>query len=415
MPVHLRVIGTGVKFSGPQLVSNKKNVPNWIERINFGSRIINLEWQGGDGVKVGRNVSDSKTEPGRSFDLESFSKTVTVENQSPKTVTLQWRTYTHCKTDDAQLGAADVFAASDILNDDYLLQPDDSGIIEVIPKSMTIPAFKSVPLRVLFRSAVRGSYDALVMAEVGYSEPDGSLRFAPVLPTSKRYFKSLARLHVQAKVIEPHLSLDDGLKSIRIKKKLTAASQDGKSMGKVAGSRTVNVFLKNNSDAICLFYLEISPSDQFSIKTSRAKVVDTSEVNMSRARSSRGAGGGIHPEVERTFTGQPLYELKPTEQMLIAVTYQEKPGTPSETLRSDNPLIVGATEKGTSSSFVFDDSSTTATPPSTSSSNTRPTAQTSTMNPTEIEKQLKVTFTNGMVQSFPIIVETSYKVSPSQT
>lgn len=66
-PISMGVAGMPVKFSGAQLVAHRKNIPDAIDRVNFGTRILNLNWEGG--------------EEGLAGAAEPFAKVIQVENQ----------------------------------------------------------------------------------------------------------------------------------------------------------------------------------------------------------------------------------------------------------------------------------------------------------------------------------------------
>ena len=329
MRVRLNVVGNSIKFTGAQLVSNKKNIAGWIDRINFGSRIINLNWKCSDGARI-QTILPHETRPKSN---ETFSKIINIENQSPRSVILNWKVYIQYSVYSDQIGPGERLNMSEVVLDSNLVKENDIGIFEIVPQSMTIPAFKSMPLKILFRSALVGTYNALAVAEVAYLEAGGELRYAPVKPNTKLYYKSLARIHIQSKVIEPHLTLED-MDKIRVKRKLKVHKPDDPD-----DYKTVNAFLKNNSDAICLFKIETVPIDCFTLKTSAPKCLEP---------------------ISKT---EQLFQLKPTEQMLIAVSFSPR--------KYDVSLNNYTIDKG---------------------------------HETDITGQLKVIFSNGMIQTFPIEV-----------
>lgn len=328
MAVQLKVVGTAVKFNGAQLVSNKKNISGWIDRINFGSRIVNLNWKGTDGVRVqSSSLPNSAYSERRSG--ETFSKSINIENQSPRTAILNWKVYIQYKTSSEQIGPCEMVDTFSIIKETNMVKENDIGIFEIVPKSMTIASFKTMPLKVIFRSARVGTYNALAIAEVGYLEHGGDLIYAPVKPNTKLYEKSLARIHIQGKVIEPRLTLEE-MDHIRIKRKIKVQNTEDPE-----DYKTVNAFIKNNSDAICSFQIEAFPTDLFAIKSCSSKLT--------------------------TSNGR-LFQLKPTEQMLIAVSF-----TPSKTEDKTFHKLSDDTEISPSG-------------------------------------ELKITFSNGMIQSFSIEV-----------
>ena len=332
MAVCLKVVGTAVKFHGAQLVSNKKNIQGWIDRINFGSRIVNLNWKGSDGIRVQSlspptNSSDSKYS-------ESFSKVINIENQSPRSVILNWKVYVQYKASTEQIGPCAIVNSATIIHEENLVKENEIGIFEIVPKSMTISGFKTIPLKVIFRSALVGTYNALAIAEVGYLEPGGDIRYAPVKPNTKLFEKSLARIHIQSKVTEPRLTLEE-MEYIRIKRKINVENPNDQE-----DFKTVNAFLKNNSDAICSFKIETLPKDKFAIKSSSKFITSTSN-------------------------NEYLFQLKPTEQMLIAVSFTPKSAKDNNV----HNILEGSID-------------------------TEP----------HLKGELKITFSNGMMQSFPIEV-----------
>nr|KAJ3423290.1 Deleted in lung and esophageal cancer protein 1 [Polyrhizophydium stewartii] len=391
MPVRLGVVGTPVKFTGPHLVTKAKQHPGDMDRVNFGARVINPRWGGGDGVRVGLSAPQ-KPDPTGGFAAvqmpsstglranatshsvkdpslpEAFTKLVIVENQSPRDIVLNWNVYIrHAQLHERSFDDLDSRLADDVISSRYLVRGDEMGILEVSPNSLTIPAFKSSTMTCIYRSAMLGNFDALVLADVGYMEPDGSVRYehkrhvkrddaeasaAPGVSAGQqgesikiRQLDSVAKLHIQARCIEPKLSLDVGSR-LRIKQTIRPVTMDvdAASMG-----RSVIAFLKNNSDAVCSFTLEALPTRLFSVigasrflkketpsgvrRDARTQMAGAASVvggTMPAGAAAAGAAqGGAGPLARKKKGGMQedlhMYELKQTEQLLITVRYS---GTP---------------------------------------------------------------------------------------
>ena len=284
-------------------------------------------------------LTDLIKETTNSSAVDIFSKVVNIENQSPRSVILNWNVYIQFNSNSDPLGPGEVLNTKAVTSDSNLVEGDDIGIFEIVPKSMTIPAFKIVPLKIKFRPAKVGSYDGIAIANVAYLEPSGELRYALVKPNTKLYEKSLARIHIQSKVIEPRLTLEE-MDIIRIKRKIKVHNQEN-----TVGFKTADVFLKNNSDAICSFQIITQPTESFTFKSSSSKFSKLSS------------------------HGDKIFQLKPTEQMLIAVSFN-----PNSSIDDDGILY------NSSSEFPRIDSNSV------------------------MVGELIVTFSNGMEQRFPIEV-----------
>ncbi|XJO76989.1 hypothetical protein BDV3_001641 [Batrachochytrium dendrobatidis] len=361
MPVRLGVFGTPVKFTGPHLVAKKRKDDKETERVNFGSRIINPGWCGGDGVRIGLPASHKPETPlqsqamrvsslssGLTKDpnmLTAFTKSILVENQSPRDIILKWKVYIrHSNLHEHSSDNMDALEVDHVITDRYLVHDGEMGILEVSPNVLTIPAFKAAPLTCLYRSAMLGTFDALVVADIGYIESNGSVRYAP-----RRYAKhpsngdlepgnsitiqqldTVAKLHIQARCIEPKLSLDGGNR-IRIKQTPRPTSTDGEPIT----SDSVIAFLKNNSDAVCDFTLEAIPAHLFSVTASNRFLKQ--EDLPDRCKPSK----GIHScKNKKCSAGESkMYELKQTQQLMITVKYFGLLEKLSDLPQPTNPII----------------------------------------------------------------------------
>ena len=340
MPVRLGVVGTPIKFSGPQLVAKKKADSKEVDKVNFGARVINPRWGGGDGVRVGLDPEQDshfglnrQVNNNGSFSNithknlpEAFKKTILIENQSPRDVILRWKVYIRHSSDD-QIDDIGTHNVDDIIRNEYLVNDGEIGIITVSQPSLTISAFKTSTLTCIYRSAMLGNFDALIMADVGYIESDGSTRFAPrkkpKVVSDKDHpnkspkvliqqLDSIAKIHVQAKCIEPKLSLDSSNR-IRIKHTIRPFVSEQQNAG-----RSVIAFLKNNSDAVCSFTLEAIPTSIFT-------VIGSSKYIKKEDDSPAGTQATKKTVHKSDLT---VYELKQTEQLLTTVRYQ-RPHMPS--------------------------------------------------------------------------------------
>ncbi|KAJ3290576.1 Deleted in lung and esophageal cancer protein 1 [Borealophlyctis nickersoniae] len=362
IPIHMGVIGVPVKFTGAQLVASKKDVPDAADRVNFGTRLLHPGWRGGDGIRVGVSKGN-RTGPETSHRQrspddgpEAFSKVIQVENQTPRDVVLHWKTFIkHTPIpsggdDSSMRAAAAPPEVDDILVPENLLEDSALGIFGVAPSTLSIPAFRSASLRIFFRTAVVGAFDGLVVADIGYIQPDGSIMYAPrrglnpivqSSSSSKRQgavpvnikpsdLPSMARLHIQGKCTEPRLALDVG-DHIRIKRSRRFAAALAQPGG---GTRVVNVFLTNPSDAVCSFTMETIPSRKFTVVCAEAgaKPKAKPEALTLTLRGNKSQGGRERDGRSRLGTKESrkgmakagdldFYELKPTEHMLIAVQY----------------------------------------------------------------------------------------------
>ncbi|KAI8914376.1 hypothetical protein EDD86DRAFT_199185 [Gorgonomyces haynaldii] len=332
--VRLGVVGTPVKVSGAQLISREKEVQRGgidVEKVNFGARVINPAYGFCDGVRVRPksrmatdkpryNSGQNRMSQATTTSLPSaFSKVIQVDNHSPRDVILDWKVYIkhtpiHTHTEEGEKLDSDKVTVDMIVKPENLVEQGDIGIFEVTPSYMTIPAFKSAPLKCSFRNAELGSYEALIMADVAYVQKDGSVKYAPKRskkpgewpiedPISQAMLasgnvtlgdlESVALFGIKAKCIEPKLTLEAG-DMIRIKR------------NKLEPKKSVIAFLNNRSDAVCEFTLSTNDPQTFKVKGSKKliKVFD--------------------PKKEKRTENDPIvYELKQTQQLMITVEYCE--------------------------------------------------------------------------------------------
>jgi hypothetical protein len=359
LPIRLGVVGIPIKFTGPQLVSkhNKSSNPMAIfDLVNFGSRIINPKFGENDGTRLIRkavlnnNSSDSlqsyvSKRNSISNNLSCFStkqnsvsilsskdlghpddvdiskivfptKKINVENHSPREVRLEWAVYLkHYENRekifhlDRRQSTDDDPEISDIINPKNRIQSNEVGILDISPSVMIIPPFKSAVLQCNFRNCSLGSFEALVVADVGYINGvyRDQIKYGPrrikqngETPQEKPVVSQdmttiaikdldvIAKLRIKAKCIEPRLSLDFG-RAIRIKKALrkTADTIEYSNLNTVQ-------FLVNESDAVCSFTLSVEPEYLFSLNASQLYLIHKEE-------------------------GQ--YELKQKQQMMITVKF----------------------------------------------------------------------------------------------
>ena len=394
--VRLGVVGTPVKVSGAQLISREKEVQRGgidVEKVNFGARIINPAFGISDGVRIhlrqGRTQLDKhKTSSVRSSQgnamamiPNSFSKVIQVDNNSPRDVVLEWKVYIKhsplahsfitstttplpSETPDIKIvldlpekvndpprspiggrptDQTEAVTVDMIVKPENLVEAGDTGIFEVSPAFMTIPAFKSAPLKCSYRNAYLGSYEALIMADVAYVQKDGTYKYAPKrskkvgewpieAPISETMLKSgkvtledlesVAVFGIKAKCIEPKLTLDGGDK-IRIKR--------SKQIDHVQ-KKCVIAFINNRSDAICEFTLSATPSSIFKVKGSKKHI--------------KGPQDAKKQEL--------VYELKQTQQLMITVEYSGQGWDGSHDSLSNRESQVGRDSVGAKSKPFID-------------------------------------------------------------
>ena len=324
LPVRLTVVGTPIKFSGPQLVSRNdnhaKSAPQ-MDLVNFGARVINTGWGPTDGIRllqartikartrsvVGEMVTKNTTTPSEeSKNLKTMSKQIIVENHSPREVRLEWVVYLKHKNN-TKSQHDEEFDLNTYLGKKNRVQSNEVGVIDISPQIMSIQPFKNAVLQCNFRNCCLGTFDAVILADICYlngkriqygprriSKKGETPHETPIITEnmttiSIKDMDAIAKVRIQAKCIEPRLSLDIGTR-IRIKKALNQVAAMTSEYGTLS---SVN-FLVNSSDAVCSFTLTCTPSDLFSVKPSKGQLKNAAE--------------GI-------------YELKQKAQMMITVYY----------------------------------------------------------------------------------------------
>ncbi|KAI9206846.1 uncharacterized protein BJ171DRAFT_439742 [Polychytrium aggregatum] len=347
IPVSLGVVGLPIRFLGAQLVARSKKTDSDIDRVNFGTRAIQMPRE----TTPDRHVT---REP------EPIYKTIQIENQSPRDILLKWRIYMKHTGEGSEGSTESGFEIDDVMcNPDYLQKNEEPFGIR--PAYLKIPAFKSTSMKISFWSSHVGTFDGFIVADIGYIQPDGAITYShsSTLNSSKK-MKSpsksnhLAKLHVHGKAIEPKLELDIG-GQVRIKRQMTGS-----------GQRTVNAFLKNTTDAICTFTMEAFPENAFN--------VSCADVNVRPKTGPQGTppAESHHRHIARPPRSRlstrtpgdpsPVFELKPTEMMLVAIRHLQ--------------------------SFQTEED---------------PTAE-----PIVHHGKICLTFSNGMTQDIPIVVEDPY-------
>ncbi|KAJ3153691.1 Deleted in lung and esophageal cancer protein 1 [Geranomyces michiganensis] len=332
IPIRLGVVGLPVRFSGAHLVARPKDSPaDTIDRVNFGTRITNLTWASVNGVRAYPFPRSDRTEEEASQlgDLEAHSKVINIENQSPRDIRLTWVTYIKY----TELGGP-APTIEDILIPPNRLDQDALGLFGVSPATMVVPAFKTTSIRIFFRSAMVGTFDALLVADVGYIQKDGKPLYGHGRKESTRrpgtddeafpasHLTSMACVHVQGRAIEPHLSLDIGDR-IRMKETFWGSQDDGGPSLSGSEGRTVNVFLQNTTDSVCSFTMHTTPRGLFAVKTA-----DDAPRSGSGRVGKKGAKSALRRKQAQQLvedTESILYELKPTEQMLLSARYTPHP------------------------------------------------------------------------------------------
>ncbi|KAJ3009801.1 UNVERIFIED_CONTAM: Deleted in lung and esophageal cancer protein 1 [Siphonaria sp. JEL0065] len=265
IPITLGVDGVPVKFSGAQLVASKG--PSKIDRVNFGTQIaqygrrVPLPKFGADYSHArksvfarfgassiyGKNPRETAEEDENTPTATITKKEIQVENQSPRTICLRWNVFVKRQPLNsivAQQNAGTTPSTAEIdalLLDELIDNNPITSPVVVQPGPMFIPAFKTVSARISFCAKETGYYKALLVADVGYVQPDGSISFSPNGDVEDDYFfdsvsfensllaplKKLrekkvpfpeglslprirkVRLLVQGKAIEPSLVMDD--------------------------------------------------------------------------------------------------------------------------------------------------------------------------------------------------------------
>jgi hypothetical protein len=321
-PVRLGVIGTPVKVSGAQLISKEKEVLQGgidVEKLNFGTRLVNPNIGESDGIRLIQKAHYEQKD-------QIISKVIQVDNNSPNDVYLEWKVYIkHLLTDFSAKITLEM-----ILKAENYIENHDLGIFAISPSYMTIPAFKSANLKCTFNNAIVGNLEAIILADVALYQKDGSFCYAPkklgngrmtVTQSTPREFIesptvtleslcSMAMFGIKGKSISPKLSLDHG-EEIVIKRKHRGSSQ----------KRTVVAFLENRTDAICHFSLSAIPFASFKVAGSKKCLAANS--------------------LQNDLNYKPIYELKQMQHITINVEFspQEAEHIQKETSKKNLQLF----------------------------------------------------------------------------
>lgn len=422
LDLRLGVIGSAVKLSGPQLVAQHKNKGSisHIELVNFGARVINPSLGESDGKKLVEHSAQKRKTVALDTHKEHAipMKTISVENHSPRDIKLEWKVFVKFSefkekiaipNVDQKFGSdLDDFVLNEVISEETKLLPNDTGILDVSPAVMHIPAFKSAPLTCSFRNCKIGVYDALVMADIEYKCSNDTVTYAPIsshkrgeepkvapfiqsLDFKKQYgyedLVSVAKLRMKAQCIEPRLKLDIGRK-IKIKNVMNQLAKQINNLSTIS-------FLLNDSEAVCSFTIQSSPSNLFAVKASEAYLKDPAKQ---------------------------IYELKQKQSMMITVKYigprddynpfrntvledNEIKSEGSSTMKREDsgsyePQYVVDSQRG--NKYYF---------PSTPQQNTHSLATTPGSFPSYqlAEGDLIINYTNGMSQAFTITLDAVYE------
>jgi hypothetical protein len=440
LPVRLGVIGSTVKFSGPQLVALRDDNRGEMkfDLVNFGSRVVNPSLGETTGIKlITKSPAKAKIVSGAFLKDEAHPrKNICVENHSPREIRMEWSVFV--KHSDITQKAAimvedttfqieqDESRLSDVLKDENLLRKGDVGILDVTPAVMVIPPFKSSVLTCNFRNCKLGNFEALVLADIAYAE-DGGYTYSPqrskepgelpkigkVLKSNMNYDKitvndlvSVAKLRIKGKCIEPKLSLDVGTK-IRIKKNLRKGAVDEDNL------KTIS-FLVNDSDAVCDFWVDAHPKEDFVLAASKSFVKNTSSGSMYELKQKQHMMitvkyvGNAEPvdlfpsgSETKPSSGQAsdpesyMLSLQDNERKLSAIEYM-RAQSPSLSIKKSHPQLLQHLPSITEGIFPNSGRTTAGTPglvgPSTLATG-----------------HISVHFSNGMSQTIPIVVEGVYE------
>ncbi|KAJ3391448.1 Deleted in lung and esophageal cancer protein 1 [Entophlyctis sp. JEL0112] len=207
IPLTMGVDGVPVKFSGPQLMFSKGQCK--IERINFGSqfvqhgnRITGTNDEGNAMKEVNKNVCGNST-------AQVSKKDFFIENQSPQTICLKWNVFIKMQSmesfsarnyDATWLHDSDVdcLIHDELINNDQLEAP-----ISIQQNLMIISPFKTSAARVNFCAVKSGFYKALLVADVGYVQPDGSVTWSPNLSPDSTNDEFFGDMSFESKLLLP--------------------------------------------------------------------------------------------------------------------------------------------------------------------------------------------------------------------
>ncbi|KAJ3131040.1 Deleted in lung and esophageal cancer protein 1 [Physocladia obscura] len=261
IPLTMGVDGVPVKFSGAQLVVSKNQ--SKVDRINFGTQIVQHRIRlplppFGENehhtfkksrVSVVLNQLNDTSFLDSASVAQVIKKEILVENQSPRTIFLRWNIFTKrqpLSSVTAQQNTLSTPSNDEIDNmllDELITNNPLTSPVVIQPAPMIIPAFKIVSARISFCAHETGYYKSLLVADVGYIQPDGSVTYSPapdrkqledpffedngfeqnLLAPMKRLEKAQipfpegfalprirkVRLLVQAKVVEPNLIFEE--------------------------------------------------------------------------------------------------------------------------------------------------------------------------------------------------------------
>ncbi|KAJ3225525.1 Deleted in lung and esophageal cancer protein 1 [Chytriomyces hyalinus] len=242
VPIRLGVDGIPVKFSGAQLAVSKMGCK--FERMNFGT--VNVQYGQRRPVHPfgmaehipGRLITRHTAKPATVEDeqqeetAEFSKKDFLVENQSPRPICLKWTVFTKrhaLKSTSAQKAAGFPVPSTSEIDSmllDELAETDPStATLLVQPNPLIIPAFKSAPVRLSICASQTGLYKCLVVADIGYVQPDGRITVAPTPTAADQVHTKLGSTSFEENLLAPLKLLEetkapfpDGIELPRVRK-----------------------------------------------------------------------------------------------------------------------------------------------------------------------------------------------------
>ncbi|KAJ3333329.1 Deleted in lung and esophageal cancer protein 1 [Blyttiomyces sp. JEL0837] len=324
IPIQLGVEGVPVRFSGAQLVKPKKLA--LFDRVNFGTRLIQL------GKRPDPDVGKFSIKL-NSGELSIFPFQTQGSHMDDNLLAEhQYRDSRNVRAPSLIVTALEELDS--IATEEYRMPNNIQASPVMVETSPTIiSAFKTVSFRISFCPYETGIYQALVVADVGYIQPDGSVTSSPgnvftmipptrisvinreVLKENKSVTSATVgvseqtddfnkrrrrvKLLVQGKAIEPKLALEEGSNLIFKVKSTTISPPETEAVFSVSQG---NVSVAAEDEQIVVMVPvepQVDPNPSSTIPPTRASIP---------IRSTRGSTNNLSSGISTSNPGIPIAE-----------------------------------------------------------------------------------------------------------
>ena len=236
---------------------------------------------------------------------------------------------------------------------------DDHVPVSIYPNPITIPAFKTESVSVSFKATEVGVYNSVLVAEIGYIQPDGTVSHIPstvfdpfngsdstpnpdtttsaLSHATKNITKQpkTVRLQVQARAIQPKLGVEEGEdETISLQRILQGDNVRKIKERRGQVSTIMKIILRNCTDATCSFWISVTsasgivqifkPGDlAHSASSFKSKHISKSSIKSKIMEGDQDAIRNLSILSKSNIIVDEVTELTPTGTISIPLIYDE--------------------------------------------------------------------------------------------